>query len=203
MNIVDSIPTIEIETPPYNHHRFSKPYCGTIAFSTGANGEISWGEWIGNSKVGSDGLLIIKGMPGTVILEGQKDYLGSDSYTRYGEITADGSPHWLGTSKVAAYRAWQRIQSEGPLPAKSSIPAQAETSDIDPWEMEDQAPCPYQVPDCEPESPETGGMWSSTINATIAAGRRPLIPIQDNPDNSPVSETSQLKTAYSIPETLY
>jgi len=201
MNIVTNA-TIEIETPSFNHRRYSKPYCGTIAFPTGANGEITWGDWIGNSRVGSAGLLVIQGMPGTVILEGQKDYRGSNSYTRYGEITADGSPHWLGTSKVAAYRAWKRIQSEGPLPAKSSISTPEGTSDVDPWDREDQAPPPYQIPDSEAESPETNGMWRSTIDATIAAGRCPLITVQENSDNEPLTSTCQSTTSYSIPESI-
>jgi len=199
MNAIEVI--IKIKTPPYDPSRYSAPFCGTIEFSVDAGGAISPGEWLGNATPGSEGLLIINATPGTIVIEGQTDYREINTYTRYCEIASDGSPVWLGVSKMAAFHAWERIQSEGPLPALTITrsPNQEETSVIDPWNLEDQAPPPYEIPESEAESPETNGLWRSTINASIAAGRRPLIPISNPHDNRSLSDPLKLTVTYKIP----
>lgn len=68
---------MEIKTPHFTPKRFSKPWIAKVDFSKDPYGIYSWGQWIGDAKLGTDGLLVIDGLePGDIMATSQKDAAG-------------------------------------------------------------------------------------------------------------------------------
>jgi len=65
---------LEIATQSYNQRRFSKPWIARVTFDASGKAEFQWGEWVGDHRNGSDGLLIIEAGEGDIIARGQKDF---------------------------------------------------------------------------------------------------------------------------------
>jgi hypothetical protein len=63
---------IEIETTAYNERRYGKPYIARVDF-TDHKGTPEWGNWIGDPRNGSAGLLTIDAEIGDVLMQGQRD----------------------------------------------------------------------------------------------------------------------------------
>lgn len=63
-----------VETASYNHRRYSKPWISAVDFTTNAQGDFRFGEWIGDASNGSNGQLEIDAEPGTIVATGQKDF---------------------------------------------------------------------------------------------------------------------------------
>ncbi len=65
---------IEIKTTSYNQRRYSKPWIAIVDFSKTPKGEYKWGDWVGDHRNGSAGLLVINANEGDIIAQGQKDF---------------------------------------------------------------------------------------------------------------------------------
>jgi len=65
---------IEIKTTSYNQLRYSKPWIAVVDFSQTPKGDYKWGDWVGDHKKGSAGLLVIDANDGDIIAQGQKDF---------------------------------------------------------------------------------------------------------------------------------
>jgi hypothetical protein len=77
---------ITINTQAYNQRRYSKPWIARVDFSTNPKGDFSWGAWVGDSRTGSDGLLVIEANEGDIIAHGRKDFRGNNGYTTYSQV---------------------------------------------------------------------------------------------------------------------
>jgi hypothetical protein len=92
---------LQIETPSYNDRRYGKPYIATVDFSKSAQGEPTWGEWVG--QPGKEGLLILEANPGEVVMRGQKDSRNTrNSAPDYFVLGEDGTLRPV--SKPEAYK---------------------------------------------------------------------------------------------------
>jgi len=65
---------ITIKTESYNQRRYGKPWIARVTFDAAGKAEFSWGEWIGDRRTGSEGLLVISASEGDIIARGQKDF---------------------------------------------------------------------------------------------------------------------------------
>jgi hypothetical protein len=77
---------IEMKTSAYNQRRYSKPWIAKVNFENNPRGEFSWGAWVGDSRNGSEGLLVISAEEGDIIAHGQKDFRGRNSETTYCQV---------------------------------------------------------------------------------------------------------------------
>jgi len=93
---------ITSKTSPYNQRRYGKPWIARVDFSKNPKGDFSWGAWVGDSRTGSEGLLVIEANEGDIIAHGQKDFRGNNGETTYCQIR-EGKLIKL-ASKVAAYQ---------------------------------------------------------------------------------------------------
>jgi hypothetical protein len=75
---------IQIETSSYNPRRYGKPWIARVDFSTSPQGDFHWGDWIGDVRNGSVGVLIISASEGDIIAMGQKDF----------RKPANSAPNW-------------------------------------------------------------------------------------------------------------
>jgi len=64
---------IEIKTGSYNQRRYGKPWIATVDFST-PKGNFCWGDWVGDSRTGGEGLLIVVCDESDIVARGQKDF---------------------------------------------------------------------------------------------------------------------------------
>jgi len=92
---------IEIETPAYNRKRYGQPWCALVSFARSAQGEYTWGTWVG--EPGQEGLLVIEAPEGAIVAHGQKDHRGSNSTCIYAQVREGRLVDLPG--KLAAYRA--------------------------------------------------------------------------------------------------
>lgn len=65
---------IKIDTQSYNQRRYGKPWIAKVDFSADPKGKFLWGNWIGDHRNGSNGMLIIDANEGDIIAQGQKDF---------------------------------------------------------------------------------------------------------------------------------
>lgn len=65
---------IQRETAPYNQRRYSRPWIARVDFSHDQNGEFHFGDWVGDHRNGSAGILVIEVETGDIIATGQKDF---------------------------------------------------------------------------------------------------------------------------------
>ena len=108
---------LEIETQAYNERRYGKPWIATVDFSTGAKGEFAWGEWVGDPRNGSSGILLIDASPGDIIARGQKDHRQMrNSAPDWYQVAEDGTLTAL-PGPADAYRAWRTQQAAAPVAA--------------------------------------------------------------------------------------
>jgi len=97
---------IEIETGSYNERRYGKPWIALVDFRD-PKGAFTWGEWVGDARNGSDGLLIIEAEPGDVVARGQKDHRKyRNSAPDWYVVSEDGTLSAVG-GKVEALKAWR------------------------------------------------------------------------------------------------
>lgn len=105
---------IKIETNEYNFRRFSKPWIAKVDFSQSAQGEFLWGEWIGDARNGSDGILTIDAIPGDIIANGQKDFRNPrNSAPDFSVVHPKGFLEPLGT-KADAYKYYLAQKETAP-----------------------------------------------------------------------------------------
>lgn len=64
----------EIKTGSYNSRRYGKPWVARVDFTNNPKGGFQWGTWVGDGRVGSEGLLLIDADEGDIIAEGQRDF---------------------------------------------------------------------------------------------------------------------------------
>jgi len=103
---------IEIETSAYNERRYGKPYIASIIFEDN-KGEPTWGNWVGDSRNGTSGLLTIEVDPGDVVMKGQRDNRNMrNSAPEYAIVQSDGSLEDV--SKVEAYQHFQTVRPATP-----------------------------------------------------------------------------------------
>ena len=94
---------IEIETTSYNEHRYSKPWIARVDFSKNPNGEFIWGNWVGDARNGSEGVLVIEAAEGDIVAHGQKDFRKPRNSTPTYCQVRDGALVEL-SGKAEAYR---------------------------------------------------------------------------------------------------
>ncbi|MBA4385908.1 MAG: hypothetical protein C0410_14310 [Anaerolinea sp.] len=93
---------IEIKTDHFTPKRFSKPWIAKVDFSNVIKGEYTWGEWIGDANLGTDGLLVIEGLePGDIVATGQKDAAGKKTKVEWFQVR--GKELELLSGKIEAY----------------------------------------------------------------------------------------------------
>ncbi len=101
---------IEITTGSYNERRYEKPWIAKVDFSD-PKGNFIWGDWVGDARTGSSGILIIEVNPGDVIAEGQKDFRKpKNSSPSYAKVFSDGTLFYF-NSKAEAYKYFQEKKS--------------------------------------------------------------------------------------------
>lgn len=94
---------ITVKTESYNQRRFGKPWIARVTFDAAGKAEYTWGEWIGDHRTGSEGLLVINADEGDIIARGQKDFRQPKySVHRFYQVR-DGKLVKL-ASKVEAYK---------------------------------------------------------------------------------------------------
>lgn len=65
---------ININTRPYNNRRYSKPWIAIVDFRANPKGDFKFGDWIGDHREGSEGILMINANEGDIVAVGQKDF---------------------------------------------------------------------------------------------------------------------------------
>lgn len=93
---------IEIKTNSYNQRRYGKPWIARVSFDTDPKGTYTWGSWVGDSREGTEGLLVIEANEGDIIAKGQKDFRGSNGGSTYYQVR-NGELVEL-TNKAEAYK---------------------------------------------------------------------------------------------------
>lgn len=93
---------IQIKTTSYNQRRYSKPWIAIVDFSKNPKGDYKWGSWVGDSRTGSDGLLVVEANEGDIICWGQKDFRGNNSGSFWYQVRDGEAVHLPG--KVEAYK---------------------------------------------------------------------------------------------------
>jgi len=120
---------LTIKTEPYNDRRYGKPYIARMDFSSSPQGEVSWGDWVG--QPGEEGVLVLEAEPGDVIMVGQKDNRNSrksvpDYYIvaegcgdeamngieEFGIANVDRGPALAPVSKAAGYGYFVKYRSQ-------------------------------------------------------------------------------------------
>jgi len=95
---------IEIETGSYNARRYGKPWIAVVDFKANIKGEYAWGEWIGDARNGSAGMLIITTHEGDIVARGHKDFRQSkNSAPRFYQVR-EGALVFLPGGKAEAYK---------------------------------------------------------------------------------------------------
>ena len=114
---------IERETAAYNERRYGKPWIAKVDFSASASKpEFIWGQWIGDARNGSAGILQIDLEPGDIYARGQKDFRKpQNSSPSYYQLDANGKSTGGSMSKPEAYRAWQAEQKRRAEPAEPTV----------------------------------------------------------------------------------
>ena len=98
---------VTIETGSYNQRRYSKPWIASVDFTTNAQGDFRFGEWIGDARNGSAGQLEADAEPGTIIATGQKDFRKpQNSAPDWHVLKDDGTLEKLG-GKVEALKLFR------------------------------------------------------------------------------------------------
>ncbi|MDZ4247222.1 MAG: hypothetical protein U1D67_08905 [Dehalococcoidia bacterium] len=65
---------IERETSSYNARRYGRPWIAKVVITEAKpGGEYVWGQWVGDSRNGGEGLLILDVEVGEIFARGQKD----------------------------------------------------------------------------------------------------------------------------------
>ena len=108
---------IQISTSMYNQRRYGRPWIARVTFEIKKTGDYHWGEWIGDARNGSAGILVISAQPGDVVARGQRD-------TRK---IRNSAPEWYIVSEAGtlepiegaadAYRHYLHHQAIAPVPA--------------------------------------------------------------------------------------
>lgn len=81
---------IQRNTSSYNQRRYGKPWIARVDFSD-PKGTFDWGEWVGDHRNGTDGILIVDAKPGDIIATGQKDFRQPrNSAPEWYQVGADG-----------------------------------------------------------------------------------------------------------------
>ncbi len=112
---------IEQRTSAYNERRCGKPWIAVLDFSkSSASPDYRWGEWVGDARSGSSGLLVIDAEPGDVIAIGQKDSRqprnSAPNYFRVVAPAPDADPPETAhlealRTKAEALAAWRAAQA--------------------------------------------------------------------------------------------
>ena len=98
---------IEIKTSSYNQRRYSKPWIALVDFKKTPSGEYKWGDWVGDHRIGSEGILVIMANVNDIIAVGQKDFRQpKNSAPNYYYIDSIGNYMAL-DSKADAYKHYQ------------------------------------------------------------------------------------------------
>lgn len=99
---------VTVETDSYNERRYGKPWIAIVDFSGGATGDFDFGDWVGDHRNGTEGLLEITAKSGAVIATGQKDYRNArNSAPDFHILLEDGTLE--DCSKVSAKQHWDSI----------------------------------------------------------------------------------------------
>jgi hypothetical protein len=94
---------IKIDTSSYNQRRYGKPWIAVVDFSKNAQGEFKFGEWVGDWRNGSKGVLIITASTGDIVARGQKDNRNNrNSAPEFYKVAGDGTLERF-DSKADAY----------------------------------------------------------------------------------------------------
>lgn len=84
-------------TESYNQRRYGKPWIARVDFSTNNKGDFHWGDFIGDYRNGSAGVLVVYAEPKDLVVVGQKDNRKlSSSTSDYYVVQEDGSLELLG-----------------------------------------------------------------------------------------------------------
>lgn len=94
---------IKVKTGSYNQRRYGKPWIARVDFSATPKGDFQWGDWVGDHRNGSDGLLLIAADDGDIVAIGQKDFRNSKNSAPEWYQVRDGKLHSL-TGKAEAYK---------------------------------------------------------------------------------------------------
>lgn len=94
------------ETSAYNERRYGKPWIAKVGF-TNPKGDFVFGDWVGDSRNGGAGMLLIDAKPGEIIAIGQKDNRQPrNSSPDFYSVTLDGNLAPIG-DKGNTYKWWK------------------------------------------------------------------------------------------------
>lgn len=105
---------ITIETSPYNHRRYGRPWIATVDFTQSTKGNFGFGDWTGDHYNGGAGVLTITANPGNIIAQGQKDSRNPrNSAPDFSVVETDGQLGHLG-DKGEAYKYFLKHKDNTP-----------------------------------------------------------------------------------------